>query len=567
MTNQEIADLLRSVAAAYSMKGLNRFQIIAYEGAADGIEHATSDVTDLWKHEGKEGLKQIPGIGEGIAVHLDELFRTGQVAHFEDVLKDYPEGLFSLLKVPGVGPKTALKLVELGVDDLRGLKNAIQDRSIEGKVTDKLLMKLREGLEEYQKRSDRMLLPMAEELADIIVGYLTKAPFIRKADPLGSLRRKVSTIGDIDIAVASDDIKKVKAHLLDLPILGKILEEGETTLTLVLKNGIRVDIMVQPLTSYGALIQHFTGSKHHNIKLRSYANKRGFSLSEHGIKEIKSKTLLPVEDEGKIYELLGMQVPPPEIREDTGEIEAAIDQKLPVLVALGDIKGDVHTHTTWSDGHNSVSEMAEKAKNLGYKYMAITDHSYPNLDFSKRIKQIEQYNDSENGIRVIIGLEVNITASCGLQVSNRVLSEHEFILASIHSSFRQDKETITKRLVYALEHPLVNGIAHPTGRILLERSGYEADWEKVFEACLKYDKFLEINSFPDRMDLPDILVREAVGKGVKLVVNTDSHHLEHMTLMKYGVGVARRGWTTKKSILNALDLPEFVKEAHVRLRK
>ena len=567
MTNGDIADLLRSVAAVYSLGGLNRFQILAYEGAADGIERATSDLEDLWERGGKEPLKAVPGVGDHIANYLDELFKTGKVEHFEKLLQDYPEGMFTLLKIPGIGPKTALKLSEMGVTDLKDLKYKIEKGLLEKKLSRKLIEKLRVGVEEFYKRSDRMLLPFAQAIADEVLEYLRESKEVKRAEALGSLRRGVATIGDIDIALSTENPKGALAHIQNLPSLKQILEKGENTITLLLKNGVRVDIMVQPPHRFGALLQHFTGSKHHNIRLRSLANEKGYSLSEYGLKDLEKNTGIEVKTEEELYRWLGMQTPPPELREDQGEIEAALKKTLPKLVESKEIKGDLHSHTTWSDGLNSVKEMAESGLKLGYQYLALTDHSYPNLDYSKRIKQIEQYNYSSNGIRVIIGLEVNITADSKLQIDEELLEKHEFILASIHTSFRQDKETITNRLKFALEHPLVNGIAHPTGRLLLQRSGYEADWSSIFETCLKKDKFLEINSFPDRLDLPDPLAREAIRAGVKLVVNTDAHRVDHLNLMRYGIVVARRGWAESKNILNTLSLDEFVKAANVRLKR
>ena len=490
MTNLEIADLLRSVAAAYSLKGISRFQILAYETASEGIDHATNDIVDLWKQGGVQALENIPGVGKSIAAHLDELFKKGNVAHFEEILKDYPEGMFSLLKVPGVGPKTALKLSQIGVDDFRDLRLKLEKRGLEGKVTPALMEKLKEGMQEYLLRSNRMLLPTAQEIADSVVNYLKKADFIVRAETLGSLRRKVATIGDIDIAVATDEPEKVAPYIQSLLILREIVEKGESSLTLSLKNGVRVDVMTQPVRRFGALLQHFTGSKHHNIKLRTLAQEKGYSLSEYGVKDLKTGKQIEIPSEEKLYNLLHMSTPAPEIREDSGEIEQALKKSLPKLVELTDIKGDLHSHSIWSDGHNTVKEMAQKAKTLGYKYFACTDHSYPSLDYSKRINQIEQYNDSDGSIRVIIGLEVNINADGSLQFEDSILEKHELNLASIHTSFRQDRDTITKRLINAISNPLINGIAHPTGRLLLQRSSVDIDWEQIFNTCKKYYKFL-----------------------------------------------------------------------------
>lgn len=554
-TNQEIADLLASVAAAYTLKGFNRFQIIAYENAASGIEHATSDLKDLWQ-DGKLG--EVPGVGEHLEKYLDELFTTGKVAHFEEVMSGIPAAVFPLLKIPGIGPKTASKLAELKVEGIDDLKDKIESGFlVENGFSSKVLANLNRGLEEYARRSDRMLLPVAAEIAATIQVYLEKNPAVERVEPLGSLRRKLATIGDIDFAVATSMPKEVIEYFTKFPGTRSVVEAGEFSSTIHLKNGVNVDILVQPIEHFGSLLQHFTGSKHHNIHLRKYALEKGYSISEQGVKEIKTDKLLPIKDETGIYEILKMQTPIPEIREDTGEIEAAIRGDLPQFIKDEDLKGDLHTHTNWSDGQNTIREMAERARKLGREYIAITDHSYPNMKFKDRIKAIEQYNDSVSSYRVIYGLEVNINADASLQVPDEVLKIHQWNTASIHTSFRQPREEITKRILTALGHPYIDAISHPTGRLLLEREGIDCDWEAVFKAAVKFDKALEINSFPNRLDLTDSLVREAVRQGVKFVINTDSHHTSHLELSPYGVAVARRGWVQSKMVLNTQNWSKF----------
>ena len=313
--------------------------------------------------------------------------------------------------------------------------------------------------------------------------------------------------------------------------------------------------MVQPPADYGSLLHHFTGSKSHNIKMRSLARDKGYSISEYGVKEIETNKVVHIAEEEKVYELMGMETPPPELREDQGEVEAAIEGKLPKLVELEDIKGDLHTHSLWSDGRASIAEMAKEAAKLGRDYIVMSDHSYPNLlDFRKRLSEIEHLNDSQSKIRVISGLEVNINADMSLQVSDEILKIHEVILVSIHTAFHQSKEEMTKRILIALENPYVDIFAHPTGRMLLEREGIEADWEVIFKRAKELGKIMEINAFPNRLDLPDNLVRLAKDCGVKFSVDTDSHHTEHLSLMEYGVAVARRGWCETGDIINTLPL-------------
>jgi DNA polymerase (family 10) len=554
-TNQEIADLLSSVAAAYTIKGLNRFQAIAYENAASGVEHATSDLKDLWQ---EKKLGEIPGVGEHLEKYLNELFTEGKVKHFQEVMKGIPEAVFPLLKVPGVGPKTAVKLAEAEVDSIEDLKERIESGDLAKKgFSEKILGNILRGIEEFSRRSKRLLLPIAAEIAATVQEYLEKHPAVERVEPLGSMRRKLATIGDIDFAVGTSKPEEVIAYFTKFPGTRSIVEAGEFSSTIHLKNGVNVDILVQPMAHFGSLLQHFTGSKHHNIHLRKYALENGFSLSEQGVKEVKSEKLIEIKDESKVYDLLKMQTPIPEIREDTGEIELAIKHALPHFIDYGEVVGDLHTHTSWSDGLNTIPEMAGEAKRLGRDYLAITDHSYPSMKFRDRIKAIEQYNDSKGGVRVIYGLEVNINADTTLQVPDDILKMHQWNTASIHTAFRQSREEITQRLVKALEHPYIDAISHPTGRLLLEREGIDADWEEVFKTCVKTGKVMEINSFPNRLDLPDNLVREAVKMGVKFVINTDAHQPIHLDLLDFGVAVARRGWVEKDMVMNSLPWSKF----------
>ena len=549
-TNKEIANLLKNVSAAYQVKGKNQFQIRAYDLAADSIEHASSEVKDLWE---SGQIDQIPNVGSHIANYLDEYFTTGEVKHFEEIFKDLPESMFDLLQVPGVGPKTSLKIAEAGVVSIGDLESRIKSGWLLKKgFGEKTLNNILRGVEEFKRKSDRILLPIAGETAKQVVEYLKKHKDVLAADPLGSLRRRVATVGDVDISVASNKPKHVIDYFKKYPGVQDIIEAGERTATISLPSGIRVDLMVQPPDHYGSLLHHFTGSKSHNIHMRSLAKEKGYSISEYGIKEIKSGKIIKCKTEDEVYSLLGMQTPPPELREDTGEIEAALEHKLPKLIEVGDIKGDMQTHSIWSDGQNTIKEMADTAASLGREYIALTDHSYPSTDFTKRIKEIEQYNYSQDKIRVISGLEVNINSDCSLQVSDDILAKHGVILVSIHTSFRQSKAEMTKRIITALQNPHVDIFAHPTGRLLLEREGIDADWEVVFKTAKNFGKIIEINAFPNRLDLPDNLIREAKRFGVMFSIGTDSHQAGQLDLMEYGVANARRGWLEKVDVINTL---------------
>jgi DNA polymerase (family 10) len=561
-SNKEVAELLRNVSAAYQVKGANLFQIRAYDSAADSIEHATSELKDLWE---AGQLDQIPGVGAHIANYLDEYFTTGKVAHFETIFKEIPDDMFQFLKVPGVGPKTAYKLAEAGVVSIEDLKQRIRSGWLVKKgFGQKSLDNILRGIEEFNRKSDRILLPVAGEIAKRLIEYLKKHQDVVRADPLGSLRRKVATVGDIDISVSSKNPQGIVDYFTKFPEIDRVVEAGERTATIALRSGIHVDLMVQPPDRYGSLLQHFTGSKLHNIHIRKIAKEKGLSLSEYGIKKIEREgeqfsqdTLFKCETEEEFYKKLGMEYIPPELREDQGEIEAAIRHKLPALIESKDIKGDLQSHSTWSDGHSSIAEMAKAAADLGEEYIALTDHSYPSVDFDQRLKEIEQFNYSQDRIRVISGLEVNINADASLQVPDNVLAKHEIILVSIHTSFRQDREEMTKRIIKALENPHVDIFAHPTGRLLLEREGIDADWEQIFKVAARFGKFIEINAYPNRLDLPDTLIREAKRFGVRFSIGTDSHQIAHLGLLEYGVAIARRGWVTSKEVINTLPYSEL----------
>ena len=556
-SNKSVAELLRNVSAVYQIQGANQFQIRAYDLAADSIEHLSKEVKDFW--EGGT-LGDVPRVGENLQKYLSEYFETGKVDHFEEVLGKVPESMFELLKIPGVGPKTALKLAEAKVVSINDLEHRIKSEWLVSKgFSEKNLNNILRGIEEFKRKSDRILLPEASETAKKVINYLKKEESVERVDTLGSLRRKVATVGDVDISVASNEPKKVIAHFKKTPGIERVVEAGEKTATIALSNGIRVDLMVQPPERYGSLLQHFTGSKSHNIHLRSLAKNTGLSLSEYGIKKIDSSgkefsedTMMKVDSEPEFYSKLGLEYIVPELREDLGEVEAAEKDELPDLIDVPDIKGDLHTHSSWSDGQDSIEDMANYGRAIGREYVALTDHSYPNMKFGERLKLIEQYNYSAKNIRVISGLEVNINADSSLQVPDDVLKKHEVILVSIHTSFRQSVKEMTQRIIKALENKYVNIFAHPTGRLLLEREGIEADWEKIFKFSAENNKILEINSFPNRLDLTDTLVYEAKRFGVKFSIDTDSHQTKHLELMEFGVSVARRGWLEPKDIVNTL---------------
>lgn len=584
-TNQQVSQILSSVAAAYEVKKDDRFKIIAYERAADSVEHASNDIKDLWD-EGK--LDQLAGIGPSIASHLNELFKTGKVRHFNQVLSGLPPAMFELMKISGVGAKTAYKLcqklkIENPITAVRDLVKAAEQgkiRKIEG-FGEESERKIVEAIQEVRRKTQRILLPQASALAEEILNWLRKSKLIVRADPLGSLRRQVSTVGDIDIAVATNSPKDTIKYFISYPKKKKVLEAGKTTASILLKGGEQVDLMVQPTSSYGALLQHLTGSKHHNIALRELALKKGLSLSEYGIKrkmENGKWRMEKYDTEEKFYQALSLDFIPPEMREDTGEIEAAQNHQLPKLIEENEIKGDLHLHSNFpieeshDPGTDSPEEMIKKAEALNYEYIGFSEHNPSMSNHSEKQiinllkakkEKIEQLNYSRTNKlpkRIYNGLEVDVRPDGKLALPEKALELLDYVIASIHSSFRMNSEEMTKRVLEGLSPKKVKILGHPTGRLLNKREGYELNWDKIFDFCLKNDKWLEINAWPARLDLPDSLVREAVKKGVKIIINTDAHSTEEMDLMPFGVSVARRGWAEKGDIVNALNCDKINQE-------
>ncbi len=561
LTNLQIAELLRDVAAAYQYKDQikYKFRIIAYERAADAVEHATSELKDLWD-DGK--LEEVPGIGPSIAGHLDELFRTGKSKHFKSLMKEIPKDAFKLMELPGIGIKTAMKMIKEGPQ--KDVKEKLKEVAIK------------------EKTVKRHLLPYASLIASQIMEYLSEDSAVKRVDPLGSLRRQASTIGDIDLAVATDDPLEVLEYFTKYPNSQKTIEKGEHTASILLPGGVQVDLMTQPVESYGSLLQHFTGSKHHNIALREYALKKGLSLSEYGIRksQIPNSKIQSFGSEKEFYKFLGLDYIEPELREDTGEIEAAKEGRLPNLVELKDVKSDLQIHsdfdveTSHDLGESSMEEIIDKADELKYEYIAFTEHNPSQkghtdndiLEILKRKRdKVDQLNYSlknknTNYVqKVFDSLEIDIKPDGSLPVPDQGFEFLDFALVSIHSGFDLDRVTQTKRVLSALSHPKVRIFAHPTGRRLNEREGAELNWPEIFEFCLKNGKWVEINCDPIRLDLPDTLVKEAVKIGVKLTFGTDAHHIDGMNNMIFGVSVARRGWATSGDIINSRSLEEFEK--------
>jgi len=576
---------LRHVQAAYAIKNEKKyyFQIVAYQKAADAIENATSQIADLVK---ENKLDHLPGIGVSIKSHLEELVKNGRVKHFDAVLKGVPPAVFPLLEIPGFGPKKAYKLVTaFSLKNPDTIVKDIEKKALEGKITplegfgEKSQEDILQRIQQHKKgetKTNRMLLPFAEELAEKVLTYLKRSPNVSQAFPLGSLRRKKPTIGDLDFAVATNNQEKVLEYFINYPYRQRIIEKGPATSSILISGGYQIDLMTQPVKSFGSLLQHFTGSKAHNVHLRDYALKKKLSLSEYGIKRLEGKDKSAVksyETEESFYRALGMDWIPPELREDTGEIEKAISRSLPNLVELSDIKGDLHVHSSYPIepshdlGANTMKDMLKRAQELHYEYLGFSEHN-PSVSqhskdeiysiLAKRNEYIEQLKESNKNIRIINLLEIDILPNGNLAIDEKSLDTIDAAIVSIHSSFSMDTKTMTKRVLQGLSQKKAKILAHPTGRMLNNRTGYTLDWESVFAFCKEQKKALEINSWPERTDLPDILIKQAVTNSVKMIINTDSHAVSHMDVMRYGLWNARRGWAEKRDIINTLKYHEFV---------
>ncbi len=584
MNNKQLAKLLKAVSAALEVKGKDRFKIKAYDEAAAAIEHSTSEIKDLWD-DGQ--LEEIPGVGKNIASHLDELFRKGKVAHFEAIFKSLPPAMFEFLEIPGVGPKTAYKLCQaLKIKDSQAAIAKLEKAAKDGKIRliegfgEQSERDILEGIKQQSHKEDRMLLPFAWELAEKMIGHLQKKHPKDRIDPLGSLRRKTATVGDIDLAVATKDAKEVINDFIHCPEVKEVVAAGGNTARIIHRNGRQIDLKTMKPEAYGALLQHFTGSKQHNIHLREIAQKKGLSLSEYGIRKRMENGEWRMENfatEEAFYQALGMEWIPPELREDRGEIEAAQNGQLPKLVELKDIKGDLHLHssfpieTSHDEGGDSIATLMIKGKQLGYEYLGLAEHN-PSMSqhnqkqiiaiLKRKKEEVDKINYSRGKkllIHVFNGLEIDIRPDGRLAIPEEGFKYLDFAIVSVHASFRMNRKEMTKRVLTSLGNPKIRMIGHPTGRKLGEREGYELDWEKIFSACKKRNIWLEINAWPNRLDLTDILVKDAVKNGVKMIIGSDSHRVDQMDLMEYGVAVARRGWATKNDIMNTMSYNQLEK--------
>lgn len=561
-SNARLAATFQAVADYMAFEGASKYRIIAYQRAADIFREYPASVADM---AAKGELRSLPGIGEAIESKVLEVVGTGTLGLLDALRERYPEGVLELMHLPGVGPRTARQLWEaLGVADVEGLRRACEGGRVRGLpgMGQKTETNLLGAIASYQARSDRSLLGVVEPQAAELVSALRRLPAVAAADYAGSLRRRRSTVRDIDLVVASTDPGSVMDSFASRPEVARVTERGTTKLVARTHTELGVDLRVVPPESYGNLLQHFTGSAGHNVALRGHAQRQGFKVSEYNIEEVKNGRLVTCRREEEVYHLLGLDFIPPELREDRGELEAARSNALPHLIELPDLRGDLHVHSDWSDGRANMREMALAARAQGLEYLCFCDHS-PSLGMvggltSERVfAQIEAVRalDAQlDGITVLSGVEVDILADGRLDLPDEVLARLDYVTASIHSGFQQSLEQIMRRLSGALEHPHVRAISHPTGRLLGRRDAYPVDIDRLATLAAETGTFLEINASYNRLDLSDVHARRARDRGVKLVICSDAHSPGGFQLLRYGVGEARRAWIEAQDVINTLPL-------------
>ena len=567
MKNLEVAELLRHIAELLEIKGELVFKIRAYEKAALVIENLGGDIEYIWK-QGK--LEEIPGVGEGLAKKISKYLETGKLDYYEELKKQVPDDIGGLGRVQGLGPKTILKLYKkLNVKNINDLEIAAKKGKIKeieglGPTVEQNILK---SIQFAKSSGKRFLLAHALDIAEELKNGLQELNEVNKLEIAGSLRRMKETIGDIDILITSKSPEKVISFFTSMEDVKNVLAKGPTKSSVLLKEGIQADLRVIEEKNYGAALLYFTGNKQHNIILRKIAIKKGMKLSEYGLFNKKTNSMLAGKTEEECYKKLGLRYIWPEIRECEGEIKAAENNQLPSLIGYNDLKGDLQMHTKWSDGNNTILEMAEAAKKLGHEYICITDHVGESFKITnslneKRIKEqkkeIEKANKQLNNFAILHGGEVNIKGDGALDMKNNALKELDIVLASIHSGFKNPKEKMTDRIVKAMENEHVDIIAHPTGRLINERPAYELDFDKILDKAKETNTILEINAYPERMDLKDIHVRAAIKRGIKLSIGTDSHDAGQLKNYKFGIAIARRGWAERKDIINSYPLKGMI---------
>ena len=568
MENKTIADIFTEIADILEIQGENPFRVRSYRNAARTIQDMSRSLESLVK--AGEDLEEIPGIGKSMSEKIQEILSTGKCHTLEELRSRVPPGLTELLKLEGLGPKKVKALYdELSVDSVDRLEKAAQAgrlRNLPGmglKTEEKVL----KSIEHYRAGMGRFKLSVGFQYAEALLRHLKGAPGVKRLDPAGSFRRRRETIGDLDILAICGKGCKVMDRFAGYGDVAEVLAKGDTKSSVRLKCGLQVDLRVLEEESYGAALHYFTGSKAHNVTIRERAKEKGLKVSEYGVFRAKDEKRLSGAEEEEVFTAVGLPLIPPELREDRGEVQAAEKGILPRLIDLADVRGDLQMHTTASDGKNSILEMAQKAKDTGYAYIAITDHSkavrvaggMDEKQLAKHLREIEKANRQISGFRILKGVEVDILPDGTLDLKDDILRECEVVLASVHSRFNMEEGEMTRRVIKAIQNPNVKILAHPTGRLILEREPFKINLGEVIRAAVDHGVVLEINAYPDRLDLKDVDARLARDLGAKLAINTDAHSALQLELMKFGVFTARRGWIEAKDVINTLPLERLLK--------
>jgi len=564
--NADVAAILYEIGEILTIKD-DRFRSRAYLLAAQRITSLTEDIRKV-KERGE--LDEIPGVGRSIAYTITEVLDTGESKVLEELRESLPPGVRQLMELEGVGPKNAMRLVEelklSSIDDLEKAAREGMIREIKG-FGEKKELNILQSISDYRNRQTRFLLGAILPVVDDMLAWMRESPAVLKAEVAGSYRRRRETIGDLDLLIASNEPDAASKRFVEMPPVERVVGHGSTKSTILLMGHLQVDCRVVPPEAYGAALQYFTGSKDHNIKLRTIGVKLGYKLNEYGLFSRDDGKLVASETEEEIYRVLGMDYVQPELRENRGEIEAAMEHKLPSLIELGEIRGDLHCHSKWSDGAMTIKEIVEKAKGLGLSYVALTDHS-KSLGIAHGLneerlreqgKEIDAINEELDGFTVLKGIECDIKADGSMDLSDSSLVDLDFVVASIHSGFKNDEETLTNRMISAIHNEYVHAIGHPTGRIIQKRKPYPLNLDKVIEETTAQHVALEINAFPERLDLDEVSSRKTMEAGALVSIGTDAHALNQMEFLSLGVSVARRGWLTTKDVVNTRTTKELLR--------
>ncbi|HVQ01067.1 MAG TPA: DNA polymerase/3'-5' exonuclease PolX [Candidatus Thermoplasmatota archaeon] len=567
MKNKFVADTLYLIADLLDLKGEVFFKTRAYRMAAQTIEAMEEDI-ETFVRQGT--LESIPGVGEALAKKITELLTTGKLKYLEDLKKEVPTGLVDLLSIPGLGPKKVAAIYsKLGITTLKELQEAAAAGKLRGlfgfgETTEKNILR---GIQLLEKTSGRVLLNRAYMDGMEYVAYLKSCTQIQHIDVAGSLRRMKETIGDLDILISSKDPEPVMDYFVAYPMVERVLAKGSTKSTVLLKDNLQVDLRVVEEKSYGAGLQYFTGSKDHNVTLRGFAIKKGFKLNEYGLFDKDTDRFIAGKTEVEIYKKIGFPYIEPELRENRGEFEAARNGELPKLVGYDDIQGDLHVHSDWSDGKDSLEAIVQAAKKRNYRFIGIADHSQSltvanglsEARVAKKLAEIEKLRKQHPKITILAGTECDIKQDGTLDYNNKTLKRFDYVIIGIHTAFKMEKSAMTKRITSAMENEHVNILAHPTGRLLGKRDAYEVDVDELIDAAKRTETRLEINAVPERLDLDDVHARQAKDQGIQLTIGTDSHNIQHFDFMRFGIATARRGWLEKKDILNTLPPKDVLK--------